>query len=46
MVWVLRQVAAQIDEFLGKLAQCYEGPSLAFVFVLDDPSGNSFIENP
>ncbi|GJP76658.1 hypothetical protein CLOP_g7071 [Closterium sp. NIES-67] len=38
-------VAAAIDEFLAKLKSCIDG-SRAFTLVLDDPSGNSYIENP
>ncbi|XP_042656348.1 zinc finger protein ZPR1 isoform X1 [Tyto alba] len=40
-----REVAAKIDEFIGKLRQLKEVRS-SFTFVLDDPSGNSFVENP
>ncbi|NWR59205.1 ZPR1 protein, partial [Bucorvus abyssinicus] len=39
------QVASQIDEFVGKLRQLKEVRS-PFTFILDDPSGNSFVENP
>lgn len=39
------QTAEAIDEFLVKLRACAAGNS-SFTFVLDDPSGNSFIENP
>ncbi|CAI5930744.1 unnamed protein product [Closterium sp. NIES-64] len=38
-------VAAAIDEFLAKLKSCIDG-SRAFTLVLDDPSGNSYVENP
>ncbi|KAH6759201.1 ZPR1 zinc-finger domain protein [Perilla frutescens var. frutescens] len=34
-----------IDEFLIKLRACASGESY-FTFILDDPAGNSFIENP
>ena len=37
--------AEAIDEFLVKLKACASGES-TFTFVLDDPAGNSFIENP
>ncbi|KAI3455837.1 hypothetical protein Pfo_012500 [Paulownia fortunei] len=39
------QTAEAIDEFLIKLRACASGES-HFTFILDDPSGNSFIENP
>lgn len=37
--------ADAIDQFLIKLRSCATG-EMDFTFVLDDPSGNSFIENP
>ncbi|NWT20488.1 ZPR1 protein, partial [Vireo altiloquus] len=40
-----REVARKIDEFIGKLRQLKEVNS-PFTFILDDPSGNSFVENP
>ncbi|NWT03923.1 ZPR1 protein, partial [Mionectes macconnelli] len=39
------EVARKIDEFIGKLRQLKEVNS-PFTFILDDPSGNSFVENP
>uniref|UniRef100_A0A7C9CWJ2 Zinc finger ZPR1-type domain-containing protein n=1 Tax=Opuntia streptacantha TaxID=393608 RepID=A0A7C9CWJ2_OPUST len=39
------KTAEAIDEFLVKLRACASGES-PFTFVLDDPAGNSFIENP
>ncbi|NXP52532.1 ZPR1 protein, partial [Heliornis fulica] len=39
------EVASKIDEFVSKLKQLKEVHS-SFTFVLDDPSGNSFVENP
>ncbi|KAF5798192.1 putative Zinc finger, ZPR1-type, ZPR1, A/B domain, ZPR1, zinc finger domain-containing protein [Helianthus annuus] len=39
------QTAEAIDEFIRKLRACATGAS-SFTFVLDDPAGNSFIENP
>ncbi|KAL8490427.1 hypothetical protein ACS0TY_025585 [Phlomoides rotata] len=39
------QTAEALDEFLIKLRACATGES-HFTFILDDPSGNSFIENP
>ncbi|CAM4667495.1 unnamed protein product [Lepidochelys olivacea] len=38
-------VAGKIDEFIGKLKQLKEVDS-SFTFIIDDPSGNSFVENP
>ena len=35
----------QVEEFLENLDQCRKG-LVQFDFILDDPSGNSFIENP
>lgn len=37
--------AEAIDQFLIKLRSLVVG-NVAFTFILDDPSGNSFIENP
>ncbi|GMN60250.1 hypothetical protein TIFTF001_029341 [Ficus carica] len=39
------QTAEAIDQFLLKLRACATGDS-PFTFILDDPAGNSFIENP
>uniref|UniRef100_A0A803PK65 Zinc finger ZPR1-type domain-containing protein n=1 Tax=Cannabis sativa TaxID=3483 RepID=A0A803PK65_CANSA len=39
------QTAEAIDQFLVKLRACATGAS-PFTFILDDPAGNSFIENP
>ncbi|KAL7599078.1 hypothetical protein Lser_V15G22222 [Lactuca serriola] len=39
------QTAEAIDEFILKLRSCATGNS-SFTFILDDPAGNSFIENP
>ncbi|KAM0874523.1 hypothetical protein ACQ4PT_037360 [Festuca glaucescens] len=39
------QKAEAIDQFLVKL-RCLGSGEAAFTFILDDPSGNSFIENP
>ncbi|KAI4370309.1 hypothetical protein MLD38_018672 [Melastoma candidum] len=39
------QTADAIDQFLVKLKACASGVS-PFTFILDDPAGNSFIENP
>ena len=47
--WDLQKVDPQkaeaIDQFLVKLKRLGSGEA-AFTFILDDPSGNSFIENP
>ncbi|NXX97342.1 ZPR1 protein, partial [Centropus bengalensis] len=40
-----QEVANKIEEFIGKLKQLKEVHS-SFTFILDDPSGNSFVENP
>ncbi|XP_050778140.1 zinc finger protein ZPR1 isoform X3 [Gopherus flavomarginatus] len=40
-----KDVAGKIDEFIGKLKQLKEVDS-SFTFIIDDPSGNSFVENP
>ncbi|KAL7253728.1 hypothetical protein ACSBR1_008138 [Camellia fascicularis] len=39
------QSAEAIDWFLPKLRACAKGES-SFTIILDDPAGNSFIENP
>ncbi|OXB62388.1 hypothetical protein ASZ78_009454 [Callipepla squamata] len=39
------EVANKIDEFISKLKQLKEVHS-PFTFIIDDPSGNSFVENP
>ncbi|XP_010011787.1 PREDICTED: LOW QUALITY PROTEIN: zinc finger protein ZPR1, partial [Nestor notabilis] len=40
-----QEVASKIDEFIGKLKELKEVHS-SFTFIIDDPSGNSFVENP
>ncbi|KAM9114036.1 zinc finger protein ZPR1 isoform 2-T2 [Pangshura tecta] len=40
-----KDVAGKIDEFIGKLKQLKEVDS-SFTFIIDDPSGNSFVESP
>ncbi|XP_045817698.1 zinc finger protein ZPR1 homolog [Trifolium pratense] len=42
---VAPETAEAIDQFLVKLRACCAGES-SFTFVLDDPAGNSFVENP
>lgn len=39
------QVAEKIDQFITKLQSLKDGET-PFTFIIDDPSGNSFIENP
>jgi len=39
------QMAEAIDQFCLKLRSLGSGEA-AFTFVLDDPAGNSFIQNP
>ncbi|XP_076927077.1 uncharacterized protein LOC143590505 [Bidens hawaiensis] len=39
------QTAEAIDQFIIKLKACATGSS-SFTFILDDPAGNSFVENP
>lgn len=38
--------AAKIDEFVQRINEFVEGRRFPFTFILDDPSGNSFIQNP
>ncbi|XP_027345533.1 zinc finger protein ZPR1-like [Abrus precatorius] len=42
---VAPETAEAIDQFLVKLRACATGQS-SLTFILDDPAGNSFIENP
>ncbi|KAL4577794.1 hypothetical protein LXL04_013908 [Taraxacum kok-saghyz] len=39
------QTAEAIDKFISKLKECATG-NFPFTFILDDPAGNSFVENP
>ncbi|XP_022009029.1 zinc finger protein ZPR1 homolog isoform X2 [Helianthus annuus] len=39
------QTAEAIDQFIVKLKACATGSS-SFTFILEDPAGNSFVENP
>ncbi|KAG7610035.1 Zinc finger ZPR1-type [Arabidopsis suecica] len=39
------KTAEAIDQFLSKLRACAKAET-SFTFILDDPAGNSFIENP
>ena len=38
-------LAAKIDEIVSQLKKCHDG-EMNFTLILDDVSGNSFIENP
>ena len=38
--------ADAVEAFLGRLRELREGRALPFTLILDDPSGNSFLENP
>ena len=40
------EIAGKLELFLSKMRDVVEGKVLPFKFVLDDPSGNSFVENP
>ncbi|XP_043694775.1 zinc finger protein ZPR1 homolog [Telopea speciosissima] len=42
---VVPETAEALDHFLMKLKSCAAGDG-PFTFILDDPAGNSFIENP
>lgn len=39
-------MAEKLDQFLIKLKQYTMAEVLPFTFIIDDPSGNSFIKNP
>ena len=40
------ELTAALDVFLPKLVMASSGLSLPMRMILDDPSGNSFVENP
>ena len=40
------EVAEKIDQILEKLERFRTGEELGFQFILNDPAGNSFIQNP
>jgi zinc finger protein len=40
------ETAKKVEAFLGRVEACKEGQTLPFTFIVDDPAGNSFIENP
>ena len=39
-------LATKLDSFIAELTLCVAGLKFPFTFVLDDPSGNSHIQNP
>jgi zinc finger protein len=43
---VAPEVADQVDEFIARLAMVLAGASFPLKLTIDDPSGNSFLENP
>lgn len=38
--------AAKIDEYIQKLQEYIDGKRFPFTLILEDPSGNSFVQNP
>eukprot|EP00357_Protocruzia_adherens_P006474 CAMPEP_0114982670 /NCGR_PEP_ID=MMETSP0216-20121206/6256_1 /TAXON_ID=223996 /ORGANISM="Protocruzia adherens, Strain Boccale" /LENGTH=492 /DNA_ID=CAMNT_0002344533 /DNA_START=96 /DNA_END=1574 /DNA_ORIENTATION=+ len=40
------EAATKIDEFIASLRRVLKGEVFPLTFVMDDPSGNSFIQNP
>ena len=38
--------AAKIDEFIQKIQEVIDGKRFPFTLILEDPAGNSFIQNP
>jgi zinc finger protein len=40
------ETAMKIDEFIEKLERMREGKEMPYHFIIDDPSGNSFVQNP
>lgn len=40
------EIGLQISAILGKLSAMSQGKLLPFTIVIDDPTGNSFIQNP
>eukprot|EP00640_Fibrocapsa_japonica_P002029 CAMPEP_0113942456 /NCGR_PEP_ID=MMETSP1339-20121228/8169_1 /TAXON_ID=94617 /ORGANISM="Fibrocapsa japonica" /LENGTH=526 /DNA_ID=CAMNT_0000946943 /DNA_START=73 /DNA_END=1653 /DNA_ORIENTATION=+ /assembly_acc=CAM_ASM_000762 len=43
---VAPEVGMQVAEVIAKLARYASGDCLPFTLILDDPAGNSFVENP
>eukprot|EP00743_Colponemidia_sp_Colp-15_P001509 GILK01001649.1.p1 GENE.GILK01001649.1~~GILK01001649.1.p1 ORF type:complete len:514 (-),score=98.17 GILK01001649.1:93-1592(-) len=40
------ETAARLDDFIARLLRCADGQELPLVMILDDPSGNSHVQNP
>lgn len=40
------EMAQKIDEYIGRIQEYIDGKKYPFTFILEDPSGNSFIQNP
>jgi zinc finger protein len=40
------EIAAKLEEIINRLNEMSEGKFLPFSLIVDDPAGNSFIENP
>lgn len=40
------ETTEKIEQFLVKLEACAKGETIPFTIIVDDPSGNSFLENP
>ena len=38
--------AIKLDEYIEKLNKMWEGKEIPYHFVIDDPSGNSYVQNP
>ena len=38
--------AKKIDEYCEQLAAYADGDKMPFTFIVEDPSGNSFVQNP
>ena len=38
--------AQKIDEYCDQLRDYADGKKMPFTFILEDPSGNSFVQNP
>lgn len=38
--------AAKIDEYCKTLEEYANGDKMPFTFIVEDPSGNSFVQNP
>ena len=40
------ETAAKIEDYIQKIQEYVDGRRFPFTFILEDPSGNSFIQNP